>query len=125
MPRYLLDQPPIPPRPDPNVENYAIRRSFKFYKAQIFEMEVLQFTEDSDSEFGSILAEAGMRGDLVFLKDKKRALCFPIPKIILQAFAVIFRENNDEFSEKGGHSNPNFFLLQILVPLEKKRNIVF
>ena len=52
---------PSPPHPNLNVENYAIRRSFKFYKAQIFEMEVLLFTEDSDSEFGSILAgQAGV-----------------------------------------------------------------
>ena len=66
---------PSPPHPNLNVENYAIRRSFKFYKAQIFEMEVLLFTEDSDSEFGSILAgQAGVGWgmDLVVLKDKNR-----------------------------------------------------
>ena len=44
---------------------------------------------------------------------------------MLQIFGVILRENNDEFSEKGGEGvtpiQKNW--LQILAPPEKKRNI--
>ena len=46
---------------------------------------------------------------------------FPIQKIMLQIFAVILRENNDEIFKKKGHSNPKK-LLQILATPQKKRN---
>jgi hypothetical protein len=43
---------------------------------------------------------------------------------MLQIFGVILRENNDEFSEKGGGVTPiQKISLQILAHPEKKRNI--
>ena len=42
---------------------------------------------------------------------------------MLQIFGVILRENNDEFSEKGGVMPIQKNSLQILAPPEKKRNI--
>ena len=72
---------PLPPYPNLNVENYAIRRSFKFYKAEIFEMEVLLFTEDSDSEFGSILAQGWVGGDLIVLKEKNSTICIKMHSV--------------------------------------------
>ena len=56
--------------------------------------------------------------------DKVQRGSFPIQKIMLQIFGVILRENNDEFSEKGGGVTPiQKISLQILAPPEKKRNI--
>ena len=37
-----------------------------------------------------------------FSDKVQRGGSFPIQKIMLQIFGVILRENNDEFSEKGG-----------------------
>ena len=43
-----------------------------------------------------------------FSESFQRGGSFPIQKIMLQIFAVIFRENNDEFSQKkGGGVTPN------------------
>ena len=41
---------------------------------------------------------------------------FPIQKIMLQIFGVILRENNDEFSEKGGGVYLPLFLLHVGFP---------
>ena len=42
---------------------------------------------------------------------------FPIQKIMLQIFGVILRENNDEFSEKGGGGQRPFGLYPKIHPI--------
>ena len=44
-------------------------------------MEVLLFTEDSDSEFGSILAQGWVGGDLIVLKEKNSTICIKMHSV--------------------------------------------
>ena len=61
-------------------------------------MEVLQFTEDSDSEFCSILAgraqDGGVRGNLVFLKEQNG-------KLYIQDVAIFIQSNECTPNLKG------------------------
>ena len=44
-------------------------------------MEVLLFTEDSDSEFGSILAQGWVGGDLVASKENNRTISIKVHSV--------------------------------------------
>ena len=52
------------------------------------------------------------------VKNLNKEGSFPIQKIMLQIFAVILKENNEEFTEKkgGGHANPKKIVADFIGP---------